>query len=111
MEYLGLIAFILIMSYSSYPAKIKKIESKIKKLERNLRGEKSMSKILSELINKKCILVSDIGLTLVSKKEIECTILDADDEWIKFTYTDKKGVSKTEILRVEAIERVSFIEN
>lgn len=111
MEYLGIIAFVLIMSYSSYPAKVKKMESKVKKLERNLRGGKSMSKILSELINKKCELVSDVGLEIFSKREIECVILDVDDEWIKITFTDKKGVHKTQILRVEAIERVSFIEN
>lgn len=111
MEYLGFIAFILIMSYYSYPAKVKKVESKIKKLERNLKGEKSMSKILSELINKKCELVSEQGLSLVSKMEIECVILDVDDEWIKINFLDKKGVSKTQVLRVEAIERVSLIED
>jgi len=111
LEYFGLAAFVLILSYSSYPGKIKKLEAKIKKLERNLRGEKSMSKILSELINKKCILISDEGLSIVSKREIECIVLDVDDEWIKFTFTDKKGVSKTQILRVESIERVDFIES
>ena len=111
MEYFGIVAFIIIIFCSSYPTKIKKMESKIKKLERNLKGEKSMSKILSELINKKCVMVSEAGLEIVSKREIECTILDVDDDWIKFTFTDKKGVSKTQILRVEAIERVNLIEN
>lgn len=111
MEFFGFIAFMLLIAYSDYPARVKKIELRIKKLERRLKGEKSMSKILSELINKKCELVSDDGLSLVAKREIECIILDVDDDWIKFTFTDKKGVSKTQIIRVERIEKVNFIEN
>lgn len=111
MEYFGLISFVLIICYSSYPEKIKKLESKIKKLERTLKGEKSMSKVLSDLINKKCILVTDEGLVLASKRELKSTILDVDEEWIKFTFTDKKGILKTQILRVDSIERVDFIEN
>lgn len=111
MEYFGLISFVLIICYSSYPEKIKKLESKIKKLEKSLKGEKSMSKVLSDLINKKCILVTDAGLVLASKRELESTILDVDEEWIKFTFTDRKGILKTQILRVDSIERVDFIEN
>lgn len=111
MEFFGLIAFVLVMCYSSLPTKFKKLEGKVKKLERNIKGEKAMSKILSELVNKKCILVSDEGLTFAAKREIECNVLAVDDEWIKFTFTDKKGVTKTQILRVESIERVEFINN
>lgn len=70
-----------------------------------------MSKVLSDLINKKCILVTDAGLVLASKRELESTILDVDEEWIKFTFTDRKGILKTQILRVDSIERVDFIEN
>lgn len=83
----------------------------MKKLEKKLRGEKTMSKILSELINKKCILITDTGFEIASKREIECYILDVDDDWIKFNFTDKKGVNKTQILKVEDIERVDFIES
>lgn len=110
MQYFGFVAFIIIIFYSSYPEKIKKLENKIKKLERNLKGEMSMSKVLSDLINKKCVLISDEGLQIISKREIECTVVDVDDEWIKFTFTDKKGIVKTQILRIESIERVDSIE-
>ena len=64
-EYLGFIAFILIISYSSYPTKVKKNWIKDKKLEKILKGEKSMSKILSDLIDKKCVLVSEVCLDIV----------------------------------------------
>ena len=115
MECFGLIAFVLVMCYSSYPTKVKKLESKIKRLERKLRGDGYMSKILNELINKKCILVTnsnagdDAFITVNGR--FECTILDVDDEWIKFTFTNKKGVVKTHIIRVESIDRVDFVED
>lgn len=109
MYFFGLVAFVFVMVYSSYPLKIKKMNSKIKKLEKKYRGEVIMSKILTELINKKCILVTDMGLEIVSKREFECIILDADDEWIKFTFTNKKGINQTQILRIDNIERVELI--
>ena len=69
-----------------------------------------MSKILSELKNKKCKLVSDELLTMGLNREYECTIIDVDDEWLKIAIIDKKGVNKTHILRVEAIDRVELNE-
>ena len=39
--------------YAAYPGKIKKMEREIKNIKRNLKGENSMSKILTDLINKK----------------------------------------------------------
>lgn len=111
LEWIGFLAFMIIICYSSYPSKIKKMESKLKKLERNMKGENSMSKILSELINKKCKLVSDDGVVIASNREFECTILDIDDEWIKFTFKDKKGIDRTKILRIESIERVDLIDD
>ena len=96
-----------VIFFSSYPSKIKKMESKIKKLERNMRGENYMSKLISELINEKCILICTNLID--NKREIECTILAVDDEWIKFTFTDKKGVNRTQVTRIEAIESVQII--
>lgn len=107
MEFFGYLAFIMILFVSE---KVKKLEKKIKQLERKLRGDKSMSKILLELVDKKCILVSDLGYSIDLKREIECTVLDVDDEWIKFTFINKKGVRKTQTIRIEAIERVISIE-
>ena len=98
-----------VIFFSSYPSKIKKLESKIKKLERNMKGENYMSKLLSELINKKCILICGEDILIDNRMEVECTILDVDDEWIKFTFTDKKGLNKTQMSRVEAIESVQII--
>lgn len=111
LEWVGFMALALILCYSSYPAKIKKLETKLKNIERNMKGENSMSKILSELINSKCKLITSEGLAIVSSTEIECTILDVDDEWIKFFLTDKKGVTKTKIMRIDSIDRVDLLDN
>ena len=110
LKWLGLISIIILLYYSSYPGKIKNLESKLKKLEKNMRREKSMSKILTELKDKKCILVSDECLLIDSKRELQCTVLDVDDEWIKFSFVDKKGSVKSHIFRIESIERVELIE-
>lgn len=111
MEFLGLIAFILILGQPDYRNKINQLESEIKKIERNLKGESAMSTILAELINQNCELVSDTFLALAARREIECTILAVDEEWMKFTFTDKKGKRKTQIVRIDAIERVNLIES
>ena len=74
-----------------------------------MKGENYMSKLLSELINKKCILICGEDILVDNRMEVECTILDVDDEWIKFTFTDKKGFNKTQVNRIEAIESVQII--
>lgn len=65
-----------------------------------------MSKILSELINQKCkIKKSDLAF------EIECTILDVDDEWVKYSYSPKKNELQTTIMRIDAIENIDLIDD
>ncbi|MTP79989.1 hypothetical protein GMB70_15220 [Turicibacter sanguinis] len=90
--------------------KTNKIESQMKKIKRGCKREKNMSKILSELKNKKCKLVSDELLEMKLNREYGCTILDVDDEWLKINLIDKKGINKTYILRIENIERVELDE-
>lgn len=33
-------------------------------------------------------------------------VLDVDDEWIKISYTEKKGNTKIKIMRIDAIDGV-----
>lgn len=109
LEFFGLLAFIFMAIYAAYPGKIKKMESEIKKIKRNLKGENSMSKILSDLISKNCKLICEDGLAIGLTDKVECTILDVDDEWIKVCFVDKKVGKKTHILRVDSIKRVDLI--
>lgn len=82
----------------------------LKKFKRKLKGDNYMSKVLSKLINKKCILATEEGLNLVSSTEIECTILDIDEEWIQFMFTDKKGTNHIKILRIDHIDGISLLD-
>jgi len=45
MEYLGVIAFIIMLGYASYPGKVKHLEAKVKRLERKQKGETAMSNL------------------------------------------------------------------
>ena len=38
--------------------------------------------------------------------ELSCKIIDADDEWIKFCYTEKKDRQVVMLMRIENIESI-----
>ncbi len=40
---------------------------------------------------------------------MECNVIDVDDEWIKISYSDKKKVEKTKIIRIDTIESIELI--
>lgn len=109
MKWLGLICLIIIICYSSYPGRVQKLEGKVKKLERKLSGGDDMSKIIKDLVGKQCILTSQEALFFAGNTEVECMVLAADDEWIKFTYTNKKKVKKTKILRIDSVESIDLL--
>ncbi len=110
MEWFGLVALVLILCYSSYPGKVRRLEATIKRLERKQKGENCMSKLISGLVNKQCKIKSDDAMQLVGSTELMCFILDADDEWIKVRFTDKKGNQIIKLLRIENINEVEVIE-
>lgn len=110
MEWIGFVAFIWMLCYSSYPDKVKRLEAKVKKLERKQKGENDMSKLIQELVNKNCKMRTGDALQLVGSDKIQCFVLDADDEWIKIRYEDKKKNQVTKLLRIESIEDVEIME-
>ncbi len=99
---------IIILCYSSYPEKVKKLENKVKKLERNQKGDSEMSKIISELIGKECKIRTEEALVFAGNVEVSCSVLDVDDEWVKILYADKKGTNKIKILRIESIDNIEL---
>ena len=56
---MGWFSFFIILCYSSYPGKVKRLEKKVKKFERNKKGEGSMSKIISSLVGQVCKIESE----------------------------------------------------
>lgn len=109
LEYFGLIAFVLVLSQMGYPSKIKKLEGELKNLKRKIKGEEALSKLLKDLIGVKCIIDCEGAVVFTGKSEMECEVLDVDDEWVKITYKDKKDVTKTNIIRIESIDNIEII--
>lgn len=109
MEILGWFAFIIMMFYSSYPGKVKKLEKKVKKLERIQKGDLQMSNIISALIGEKCKIRTEEAVIFSGNIDVVANVLDVDDEWIKFSFVDKKGVTKIKILRIESIDNIELI--
>ncbi|WP_346874245.1 hypothetical protein [Clostridium sp. UBA5988] len=109
LEYFGLIAFVLVLSQMGYSSKIKKLEGELKNLKRKIKGEEALSKLLKDLIGVKCIIDCDGAVVFTGKSEMECEVLDVDDEWVKITYKDKKDVTKTNIIRIESIDNIEII--
>lgn len=77
------------------------LERKVKKLERNANGGNKMSGIIKELIGRECTIDGD-GIYGRS-----CTILDADDEWVKLIVHEKKSDS-TMIVRLDNIDSITL---
>ena len=50
------------------------------------------------------------ALQLVGSDKLQCFVLDADDEWIKVCYEDKKKNQVVKLLRIESIEDVEIME-
>ncbi|MDV4150062.1 hypothetical protein R0131_04350 [Clostridium sp. AL.422] len=109
MEWIGWISLIIILCYSSYPDKVKKLEKKVKLLERNEKGDFEMSKIISSLVGEKCKIKCNETLSFNGSLDVVANVLDVDDEWIKISYVDKKGISKVKIVRIEVIDNIELI--
>lgn len=114
MEYLGVFAFIMVISYMGLPGKVNHLETKVKRLNKvlliNNKGESIMSKLINDLVGKKCVIKSDIGLEMFSNDMIECKVLEADEDWIKIEYNEKKGNLVTMLMRVDNIDNVEILD-
>ena len=109
LEWIGWVCLIIILCYSSYPDKVKKLEKKVKLLERNEKGDFEMSKIISSLVGEKCRIKSNELFSFSGSLDVIANVLDVDDEWIKISYVDKKGNTKVSILRIESIDNIELI--
>ena len=77
------------------------LERKVKKLERNVNGGSKMSGKIKDHIGMECTIDGD-GIYGHS-----CTILDADDEWVKLIVHEKKSDS-TMIVRLDNIDSITL---
>ncbi|BBF43512.1 hypothetical protein lbkm_2200 [Lachnospiraceae bacterium KM106-2] len=69
-----------------------------------------MSKIIEKLVGRECKLVIDAEKNILEDDQVDATILEVDEEWVRFTYLDKKKNIKTKIIRIDAIESIEELE-
>lgn len=98
---LGFILF-LIFFYSNDSKKIKKLENKIKRLERKEKGNAEMSRLLQEMIGKEPIITG----VYIGPDNWE--VVDVDEEWVKLRRVDNTGKGKFKLQRIEDIQTVEF---
>ena len=108
MEYfgmVGLIAFVLMMTYSGSPGRVRRLESAVKKLKRIQKGENEMSKLINSLIGQECKLT----LTDEFSSALTCRVEEADDDWLRVLCTDKKGHTTVKLIRIENVKGVELL--
>jgi hypothetical protein len=105
MEYLGVLAFILVIVNIGLPNKMNKLCSRMLRLEKTKRKTegRTMSEILKGLVGERCSLKESDGLV-----NYVGTVLAVDDEWIKLSIVDKNNGSVV-IKRIEDINQISII--
>ncbi|MGN0623968.1 MAG: hypothetical protein ACI4JA_08485 [Oscillospiraceae bacterium] len=81
--------------------KIQRLEGKVRRLERKLNGGNEMSKIIKDIVGMECVIDGD------SFYGERCTVLEADDEWIKVIEHHKKE-DVTKIIRIDSIENITL---
>lgn len=92
----------LVLIYMSQSKKIKRIEKRLKVIERKEKGNAEMSRILKELIGKNPTIVGQVFGTSLWE------VVDVDEEWVKLRSVDKEGKEKFKLQRIEDIQTVEF---
>ena len=92
----------LVLIYMSQSKKIKRIEKRLKVIERKEKGNIEMSRLLKELIGKNPTIVGQVFGTSLWE------VVDVDEEWVKLRHVDKKGKEKFKLQRIEDIQTVEF---
>ena len=94
------IPFIVIF-YASSEKKIKGLNSRIRRLEKQVKGNQDMSRLLEELKGQTAtVLVSGVGF--------EYEILDIDEDWVKLSRENKKKEKETKLVRIEDIQGIQL---
>ena len=78
----------LVLIYMSQSKKIKRIEKRLKVIERKEKGNIEMSRILKELIGKTPTIVGQVFGT------DNWEVVDVDEEWVKLRRVNKKRKRK-----------------
>ena len=96
------IPFLLIV-YASSEKKIKGLNRRIRRLEKQLKGNQEMSRLLEELKGQKVkVTVNGFGT--------EYEIMDIDEDWVKLSRETNKQQRETKLVRIEDIQDIQGIQ-
>ena len=91
----------LVIIYASTEKKIKRLNKRIRRLEKQVKGNQDMSRLLEELKGQTAtVLVSGVGF--------EYEILDIDEDWVKLTRVNHKQQRETKLVRIEDIQGIQL---
>lgn len=92
------IPFIVIF-YASSEKKIKGLNRRIRRLEKQVKGNKEMSRLLEELKGQTVtVTVNGFGA--------EYEIMDIDEDWVKLSRVNHKQQRETKLVRIEDVELI-----
>ena len=91
----------LIMVYASSEKKIKRLNKRIRRLEKQVKGNQDMSRILEELKGQTVtVTVNGFG----TKYEI----MDIDEDWVKLSCDTINQQRETKLVRIEDIQDIQL---
>lgn len=91
----------LVIVYASSEKKIKGLNRRIRRLEKQVKGNQEMSRLLEELKGQTAtITVNGFG----TKYEI----MDIDEDWVKLSRVNNKQQSETKLVRIEDIQGIQL---
>ena len=91
----------LVIFYASSEKKIKRLNKRIRRLEKQVKGNQDMSRLLEELKGQTVsIRLNGFG----SNWEI----VDFDEDWVKLTRVNHKQQRETKLVRIEDIQGIQL---
>lgn len=114
MEWAGWVSLFILICAINIPGDVKKLKRKVRLLETKLKqreskkeGENVMSLIIQGLVGEECIIESN-SAAFIGMSKVECKVLEADEEWIKISFLDKKKGLCTKIFRIDEIDNIEL---
>ena len=92
---------LLILIYTGSEKKIKSLNKRIRRLEKQVKGNKEMSRLLEELKGQTVtVMVNGFGT--------EYEIMDIDEDWVKLSREINKQQRETKLVRIEDIQGIQL---
>ena len=92
---------LLLLIYTGSEKKIKGLNRRIRRLEKQLKGNQEMSRLLEELKGQTVTVT-------VNGFRTEYEIMDIDEDWVKLSREINKQQRETKLVRIEDIQGVQL---